>query len=120
MVVVELLLVLPAVVFMGALFLRNIQPAPYQPAAFARGIVDWYGARPLLGLDVFLIALPLLAFVVGCTTVIRGWRPEGEMRRAAVETLAATRTHLPALLIFAVTVAAGGILVVVGMHMITE
>ena len=55
----ELLLVFPAVLFMTALFARNVQPPQYEPAHTAQQIVDWYAARPHIGLWVLLIALPL-------------------------------------------------------------
>src|SRR3954463_14476348 len=83
----ELLLVLPAALFMTALFVRNLQPAPYEPAQTARRLVEWFSARPLLGLDVFLIALPFAAFVIGCATVLRSWRSDTELRQAAMKTL---------------------------------
>src|SRR4029077_986948 len=94
----ELLLVLPASLFMTALFVRDIQPAPYEPAQTARRLVDWFSARPHLGLDVFLIALPLAALGIGCATVLRSWRSEEELRQAASKTLAAVRAHLATLL----------------------
>jgi hypothetical protein len=78
----ELLLVVPA-----ALFVRDIQPAHYEPARTAGRLVDWFSARPLVGLDVFLIALPFAVFVTGCTTLVRRWRRDPEFRRAALETL---------------------------------
>jgi hypothetical protein len=90
----ELLLVLPAGLFMTALFVRNLQPAPYQPAQTARRVVEWFSARPHLGLDVFLIAMPLAAFVIGCATVLLSWRGDEELRQAALKTLAAARAHL--------------------------
>ena len=70
----ELLIILPAVLFMTALFVRNIQPAPYEPAQTTRRLVEWFSGRPILGLDVFLIALPFAAFVIGCISVWRSWR----------------------------------------------
>jgi hypothetical protein len=79
----ELLIILPAVLFMTALFVRNIQPAPYEPAQTARRLVEWFSGRPILGLDVFLIALrldvflialPFAAIVIGCISVWRSWR----------------------------------------------
>src|ERR1700681_2224164 len=102
----ELLLVLPAGLFMTALCVRNIQPAPYEPAQTARRVVDWFSARPHLGLDVFLIALPFAAFVIGCVTVLRSWRSEEEFRQTALKTLAAARAHIAMLLIAGATVVA--------------
>ncbi|HVT04847.1 MAG TPA: hypothetical protein VHL58_15900 [Thermoanaerobaculia bacterium] len=116
----ELLLVFPSALFMTALFVRNLQPAQYEPAHTARRLVEWFSARPLLGLDVFLIALPFAAFVIGCATVLRSWRSNAELRQAALETLATVRAHLTTLLIAGATLMAGGILAIVAVHMITE
>ena len=116
----ELLLVFPATLFMTALFVRNLQPEQYEPAHTARRLVDWFSARPHLGLDVFLIALPFAAFFIGCATVLRSWRSDAKLRQAAFETLAAVRAHLATLLISAATLMAGGILAIVALHMITD
>ena len=118
--IVEWLLVFPAALFMAALFVRNIQPAPYEPAQTARRIVDWFSARPRLGLEVLLIALPLTALVVGGVTVGRYWRQDAQLRLAARATLLSLRTHLAAVLIVAATLLAGGILAVVLLHVITD
>jgi hypothetical protein len=116
----ELLLVFPAALFMTALFVRNIQPAQYEPARTAGRLVEWFSVRPHLGLDVFLIALPFGAFVIGCATVLRSWRSDGELRQAALETVATVRAHLATLLIAGATLTAGGILAIVALHMITD
>jgi hypothetical protein len=118
--IVELLLVLPGVLFMTALFVRNLQPAPHEPAQSARLVVDWFSARPHLGLDVFLIALPFAAFVIGCVTVLRSWRIDPDLRLVALQTLAAVRSQGAALLIAGATVVAGGILAIVALHMISD
>jgi membrane protein DedA with SNARE-associated domain/rhodanese-related sulfurtransferase len=46
----EMLLIFPAVLFMAALFLRNVQPLQYEPARTAQQIVTWYVGPPRLGL----------------------------------------------------------------------
>jgi hypothetical protein len=117
---IELLLVFPAVLFMTALFVRNLQPPPYEPAQTARHVIDWFSARPFLGLDIFLIALPFAVFVIGCATVLRSWRSDAPFRQAALQTLAAVRAHLAALLIAGATLVAGGILAIVALHVITD
>jgi hypothetical protein len=117
---VELLLILPAALFMAALFMRNIQPPPYQPAQSARHIVDWFAARPHLGLGVLLIAMPSAALLLGCATVLRTWRKDEGVRLAALEMLLIFRTHLSALIIAGTTLLAGGILSIVAMHMIAD
>jgi hypothetical protein len=78
---------------MTALFVRNLQPEPYEPVETGRRLVEWFSARPLLGLDVFLIALPFAAFVIGGATVLRSWRSDAELRRTALATFGAVRGH---------------------------
>jgi hypothetical protein len=116
----ELVLVFPAALFMTALFVRNLQPEQFEPTHTAVRLVEWFSARPLLGLDIFLIALPFAAFVIGSATALRSWRGDAELRQAALETLAAVRAHLATLLIAGATLMAGGILAIVALHMITE
>jgi hypothetical protein len=118
--VAELLLVFPGALFMTALFVRNLQPKQYEPAHTAQLLVDWFSARPHLGLDLFLIALPFAAFVIGCISVLRSWRSDVELRQAALRTLTAVRAHMATLLIAVATVTAGGILAIVALHMITD
>jgi hypothetical protein len=117
---IELLLIFPGALFMLALFLREVQPPPFEPAQTARHIVDWYAARPRVGLQIFLMALPFAAFVIGCTSVFRGWRTDAQLRDAAHQTVNAIRAHLASLVIAAATLIAGGILAVVFMHLITD
>jgi hypothetical protein len=116
----ELLLVFPGALFMTALFVRNLQPKQYEPAHTAQLLVDWFSARPHLGLDLFLIALPFAAFVIGCVSMLRSWRSDAELRQAALRTLTAVRAHMATLLIAGATVVAGGILAIVALHMITD
>ena len=116
----ELILVFPAALFMTALFVRNLQPAQYEPAHTAWRLVEWFSARPRLGLDVFLIALPFAAFVIGCGTVLRRWRSDAELRHGVIETLTTVRAHLAILLTAVATLLAGGILAIVALHMITD
>jgi hypothetical protein len=118
--ILEILLVVPATLFMVALFLRNVQPAPYEPAQTARHLVDWFAARPHIGLDLFLIALPFAALVIGAWTMLRTWRSDPQLRQVASDTLAAFRVHLPSLLIVAATLVASAILSIVALHMITD
>jgi hypothetical protein len=117
---VELLLVLPATLFMTALFVRNLQPSRAEPAHTAWRVVAWYSAHPPLGLDVFLIAMPFAALVVGGATLLRRWQRDANLRQAATATLAVVRAHLESLLVAGATVLAGGILAIVGLHVITD
>jgi hypothetical protein len=112
----ELLLVLPAALFMTALFVRNLQPAPYEPATTARHLVEWFSAHPPIGLQLFLIALPFAAFVLGGATVLGSWRRDAELRQV----LATVRAHLSIVLIAGATLVAGCSLAVVFLHMAAD
>src|SRR5215472_11741792 len=113
--IVELILVLPAALFMTALFLREVQPA-----AQTGRLVEWFSHHLVIGLYVFLVAMPLAAFTVGCGMVLRSWRGDAHFRRAASEMLTIARANAASLLIAGATLMAGGILAIVAMHMITE
>jgi hypothetical protein len=116
----ELLFIFPASLFMLALFVRNIQPPSYEPAQTARRLVDWFSARPFLALDIFLIALPFAALVIGCATLVRGWRVDAQFRQAALQALAVVRANLAAVVIAAATLLAASILAIVALHVITD
>ena len=115
----ELLLVLPAVLFMTAVFARSVQPLQYEPAHTAQRIVDWYAARPHVGLWVLLIALPLAVLTIGLATLAREWRRNQEVRHATLQTIALIRSQAPSFLIAGATAVAGGILAIVALHVLT-
>lgn len=118
--VTELLLIFPAALFMTALFVRNLQPPQYEPAHTAYQIVNWYAARPHIGLWGLLIALPLMVLVTGCAMLLRRWSDEVELRQAAQRTFATLREHLATLLVAIATLAAGGVLAIVALHVLTD
>jgi hypothetical protein len=113
--VIELLLLVPAMLFMAALFLRAVQPI------IGTGrLVDWFSHHVFVGLDVFLVAMPLAAFIAGTAMVLSSWRSDAALRRDALQVFSIVRVNLAPLLIAISTLAAGGILTIVAMHMITE
>jgi cytochrome b561 len=116
----EVVLIFPAVLFMTSLFVRELQPIQYEPAHTAQRIVDWYAARVHLGLWVLLIALPLTVTATGCAMLLRAWRENAELRQTARQTIAAIRAHPATLFVAAATLAAGGILAIVALHMLTD
>src|SRR6201986_3741938 len=116
----ELLCVFPAVLFMTALFVRNIQPLQYEPAHTAQRIVDWYAARLHLGLWVLLITLPLAVVVIGSATLMREWRRNQEFRIAALRAIGFIRSQASSILIAGATAVAGGILAIVALHVLTD
>jgi hypothetical protein len=116
----ELLLIFPAALFMAALFVRNLQPLQYEPARTAQRIVAWYSVRPHVGLWVLLIAFPFAVFTSGCAALLRSWNHDAQLRQAAWQTLAAVRAHLATLVVAATTLAAGGVLAIVALHVLTD
>jgi hypothetical protein len=116
----ELLLILPAVLFIAALFVRNLQPAQSEPAHTAAQIVQWYSAWPLVGLWVLLIALPAAVLVTGARTLLRDWTDDAVLREAAWRTIATIRGHLATVVVAATTVVAGVILAIVALHVLTD
>jgi len=116
----ELLFVFPAVLFMTALFARSIQPLEFEPAHTAQRIVDWYAARPHLGLWILLIALPLAVVVIGSATLVREWRRNRELREATLRAIGFIRSEASSLLIAGATLAAAAILAIVALHVLTD
>jgi hypothetical protein len=116
----EVLLVFPAVLFMTALFVRNLEPQQYEPAHSAQRIVDWYAASPHLGLWGLLIAMPLTVLLTGGVTLFHTWRHDAQLRLATLQVLTSVRAQLAALLVALSTLTAGGILAIVALHVMTD
>ncbi|MBV9762489.1 MAG: hypothetical protein JO340_18155 [Acidobacteriaceae bacterium] len=117
---VELLFISPAVLFMTALFVRNLQPQKYEPARTAQQIVVWYAARPHTGLWLFLIAMPALVLFIGCATLWRRWHKDAQLREAARQFLNVARRHLDTLLVGGASLTAIGVLGIVALHALTD
>ena len=115
----QLLLIFPAVLFMGALVVRELQPLQHEPAHTAQRIVMWYSAR-MWTLWVLLIALPFAVLVTGCVTLARNWRDDVELPQAAQRTLAALHADRAMLFVAATTLTAGAVLAIVAMHMLAN
>jgi hypothetical protein len=115
----QLLLIFPAVLFMGALVVRELQPLQHEPANTAQRIVMWYSAR-MWTLWVLLIALPFAVLVTGCVTLARNWRDDVELPQAAQQTLAAIHASRAMLFVAATTLTAGAVLAIVAMHMLAN
>ena len=116
----ELLLILPATLFMAALFVRNLQPQQYEPAHSAQRIVMWYASKPHFGLWILLIALPLAVLFIGSGMLLKSWNDDAGLRQATRQTVAVVRTHLATLIVAGATLTAGGILAIVVVHMLTD
>ena len=116
----EITLLLPAVLFMTALFLRSIQPTQLQPSHAAQQIVDWYAARPHLGLWILLIALPITVLASGVIWLSHQWTTTPDLRQAMRTLFAILRAHASVLLVAAASLTSVGILAIVAMHLMTD
>ena len=115
-IVAQLLLIFPSILFMGALVVRELQPLQNQPAHIAQQLVTWYAAR-MWTLWVLLIALPFAVLVTGCVTLARNWRDDTKLPQAAQRKLAAIRADWAMLFVAATTLTAAAILAIVALHM---
>jgi hypothetical protein len=115
----HLLLIFPAVLFMGALVVRSLQPLQNEPAHTAQRIVMWYSGRQWT-LWVLLIALPSAVLVTGCIILARSWSDKVRAPQAAQQTIPAIHAHPAMLFVAATTLTAGAVLTIVVMHMLAN
>jgi hypothetical protein len=113
----ELVLILPAALFMTALIVRNLQSSQYEPAHAAHQLVMWYAGR-MWTLWVLLLLLPFTVLVTGGATLLRSWNRDIELPHTVRQSLAIIPAHLATLLVSATTLTAGCILVIVVLHML--
>jgi hypothetical protein len=117
--VLELLLLFPALLFMGALVVRELQPLQYEPAHSAQQLVMWYAGR-MWTLWLLLLALPLTVLVTGCATLAHSWNRETALPDGARQLPRIARAHFATLLVALTTLAAAGILAIVILHMLAN
>jgi hypothetical protein len=103
--------VFPGVLFVAALSLRQLPPPDAEPARTAERIVRWYSAHPQLGLWVLLLLLPLAAFGLGSSALVRTWTENPQLRDVTWRALTAIPAHLPAELVGVATLLSAGMLV---------
>src|SRR5208282_2469910 len=110
--VIELVLIFPAVFFMTALVLRNLQPLQYEPALSAQQLVMWYAGR-MWTLWFLLLGLPLIVLVSGCAELLRSYNRDIVRPLRSQKLIAMVHAHLCSLFIAATTLTAGVILAIV-------
>jgi len=110
-------LVGPAVLFVTALFLRQVPPAHREPARSADRIVSWFAAHPQLSLWVLLLMLPFGAFVLGSVALVRTWADNPQLQYYTWRALAEIPEHWPAMSIGGATFLAAAVLVVMTAHL---
>jgi hypothetical protein len=112
-----LALVFPAVLFVTALYVRQLQPLHSDPARTADRIVTWFARHPQLGLWVLLVLLPLTAFILGSSALLRTWGDNPELRYYAWRALSEIPEHMPSLLIGVATATSGCVLAMITAHL---
>ncbi len=112
----QALLIFPAILFMGALIVRQLSPLQHEPAYTAQRIVMWYAGR-MWTLWLLLITLPLAVLVTGCLTFLRSRR---ELPRGVQEGFAAIHSDSSMPFVAAMTLTAGIVLAIVAMHMLAN
>ena len=110
-------LVGPAVLFVAALFLRQVPPTESEPARTADRIVRWYAAHPQLSLWVLLLLLPVSAFLLGSVALLRTWGDNPKLQYYTWRALAEIPEHWPALSIGGATLLAAGVLSMITTHL---
>src|SRR5690242_15446627 len=78
----QVLLILPAIVFLGSVVARDLQPL--KPAA--ERVVMWYAAR-MWTLWMLLLALPFTVFVTGCVTLFGSRNTHPDPSRQIIATI---------------------------------
>ncbi len=117
----QLVLICPAVLFMGSLVVRNLSPLQNEPAHTAQQIVMLYAGR-IWTLWALLIALPLGVFVMGCIMFAPSWSKNVRLPKAAPaqQLLAALHANHAMLIVAVMTLAAGAVLTIVVLHMLAN
>ena len=116
----ELVLIVPATLFMTALVVRSLQPQQYEPSRTAQRILDWYAGQTHIGLWLFLIAFPLAVLVIGCVSLARAWRSDPALRQMTLECAGAIRRYFALFVVALATATSAAILGIVFLHMITD
>jgi len=111
-----LALVGPAVLFVAALFVRQVPPTGSEPARTAERIVRWYAAHPQFGLWVLLFLLPLSAFVIGIAALLRTWGENPQLQHYTWRAFEETLEHWPAMSLGGATLLSMGVLVMITAH----
>jgi hypothetical protein len=112
----ELLLILPAALFMASLVLRGLPATGLDVAA--QHTVMWYAGRQWT-LWLLLVTLPFGALVVGCATLLKSWEVMG-LRTAVRNPQTALQVQGASVSIVALTCVAGVILAIVGLHILAN
>ena len=117
----EWLLVLPATLLLAAAVLRQLQPRQFQPGRTAWMIFEWTSTHiSQTGAAWLFLALPALALVAGCASLMLAWRKSETLRQDTMALLASLRRNLAVAILGTGTFLAAAILAAVVIHIITD
>ena len=115
-----LALLSPALVFLSALYIRQLQRLESEPARTAERIVTWFAAHPHFGLWVVLVLFPFSAFMLGSGALVRTWGDNPQLREYTWRALWAIPNHWPAVFIGGATLLSAGMLMMIAAHISRE
>lgn len=115
----EVMLILPAALFMAALAVRGWRTLPDEPTHPAQQIVGWYTSRSWT-FPVLLVRLPCAVLLTGCATLLWVWYADRASRKTAPPADDSLQVDASTLIIAATTLTAGYILAVIAMHLIVN
>lgn len=110
----ELALIVPALIFFTAIFLRNFFPTDDNGA---QQVVLWYVGRTWT-LWILLVGLPMAVLALGFATLVSTWANDASLREDTIRALGAIRTHLTMVVIGSTSLAAAILLAFVALHML--
>ncbi len=109
--IAQLVLILPAALFMVSLILRGTTPMQYEPARIAQQIITWYSGR-IWTLWILLTLLPLAVLSIGGIARLGQSGPEPHRLFGAI------RSNRTMMLVAALTLVSALILLIVGAHVL--
>jgi|ERR1035438_8537242 len=117
----EWVMVLPATVFLTAAALRFLQPSKYEPAHTSWIISEWAVAHVFrLGAAMLFVAVPCLAGLVGCASLLLAWREDQTLRNDAILALTILRRRLSLGLLMTGTILAAVVCLFAVVHVVLD
>lgn len=115
----QLVLIVPAALFMTAVLVAAGDAPKYDLARVAQRIVIWYSGR-MWTLGLLLLALPCVVLIAGCATLLAAWNHDIEVPHSARQSLATIQAPLATLGVVGTTLASAAILAIVVLHMLAH
>jgi hypothetical protein len=116
----ETLLVLPATALLAASAVRMMQPPGREPAQTTGRIAQWAIPHTPLYAAFLFLAMPLAALVLGATALARRGSKDEQLRRDALEFVAAARRQMVNGILLAGALVSAAILAAAVVHIITD